>query len=63
LVCSVLAVLAWPFKPKRRLEAENAALRHQLNVRRRKVRDRPTYELRQLSPPFKRSVHIGDGVR
>jgi hypothetical protein len=35
-----LAVLASSFKSKRRLEAENAALRHQLNVLRRKVRGR-----------------------
>ena len=41
LLCFVLAVLASPFKSKRRLEAENAALRHQLIVLRRKVRDRP----------------------
>jgi transposase InsO family protein len=37
LVCFVLAVLALPFKSKIRLEAENAALRHQLIVLRRKV--------------------------
>jgi transposase InsO family protein len=37
LLCFVLAVLASPFKSKRRLEAENAALRHQLIVLRRKV--------------------------
>src|SRR5476651_1163934 len=36
----VLAVLAAPFKSKSRLEAENAALRHQLIVLRRKVQDR-----------------------
>jgi hypothetical protein len=36
----VLAVLALPFKSKIRLEAENAALRHQLIVLRRKVRGR-----------------------
>jgi transposase InsO family protein len=36
----VLAVLASPFKSKSRLEAENAALRHQLIVLRRKVRGR-----------------------
>ena len=40
LLCFVLAVLASPFKSKRRLEAENAALRHQLIVLRRKVRGR-----------------------
>ena len=37
LLCFVLAVLASPFKSKRRLEAENAVLRHQLIVLRRKV--------------------------
>jgi hypothetical protein len=36
----VLAVLAVPFKSKRRLEAENAALRHQVMVLRRQVRGR-----------------------
>jgi hypothetical protein len=41
LLCFVLAVLASPFKSKIRLEAENAALRHQLIVLRRKVRGRP----------------------
>src|SRR5882724_4587692 len=40
LICFVLAVLASPFKSKRRLEAENAVLRHQLIVLRRKVRGR-----------------------
>src|SRR5260370_1521992 len=40
----VLAVLASPFKSKLRLEAENAVLRHQLNVLRRRLpgRVRPT---------------------
>src|SRR5271167_4707194 len=37
LLCFVMAVLAAPFKSKSRLEAENAALRLQLIVRRRKV--------------------------
>ena len=32
VLCFVLAVLAAPFKSKSRLEAENAALRHQLIV-------------------------------
>ena len=41
LLCFVLAVLASPFKSKSRLEAENAALRHQLIVLRRKLRGRP----------------------
>jgi len=36
----VLAVLASPFKSKSRLEAENAALRRQLIVLRRKVKGR-----------------------
>ena len=42
LLCFVLAILASPFKSKRRLEAENAALRHQLIVLRRKVQGRPS---------------------
>src|SRR5260370_27637716 len=37
LLCFVLTVLASPFKSKIRLEAENAALRHQLIVLRRKM--------------------------
>src|SRR6202789_2886617 len=37
LLCFVLAVLASPFKSKLRLEAENAVLRHQLNVLRRRL--------------------------
>src|SRR5258708_36555512 len=37
----VLRILASPFKSKSRLEAENAVLRHQLIVLRRKVRGRP----------------------
>ena len=40
LVCFVLAVLAAPFKSNSRLEAENAVLRLQLIVLRRKVRGR-----------------------
>jgi len=40
LLCFVLAILASPFKSKSRLEAENMALRHQLNVLRRQVRGR-----------------------
>jgi transposase InsO family protein len=40
LLCFVMAVLATPFKSKNRLEAENAALRHQVIVLRRKVRGR-----------------------
>jgi hypothetical protein len=41
LFCFVLAILASPFKSKSRLEAENAVLRHQLIVLRRKMRGRP----------------------
>ena len=44
LLCFALAVLASPFKSKVRLEAENAALRHQLIVLRRKLRGRVTLE-------------------
>jgi transposase InsO family protein len=40
LICFVLAVLASPFKSKNRLEAENAVLRHQLVVLRRKLKGR-----------------------
>src|SRR5712671_2592279 len=40
LLCFALAVLASPFKSKLRLEAENAVLRHQLNVLRRRLRGR-----------------------
>src|ERR1035438_5567340 len=40
LICFVLAVLVSPFKSKSRLEAENAVLRHQLIVLRRKMRGR-----------------------
>jgi hypothetical protein len=38
LVCFILRLLASPFKSNSRLEAENAALRHQLTVLQRKVR-------------------------
>jgi hypothetical protein len=40
LLCFVVAVLAPPFKSKIRLEAENATLRHQLVVLRRKLKGR-----------------------
>src|SRR5258708_5002662 len=40
LFCFALAVLAWPFRSKLRLEAENAVLRHQLIVLRRRPRGR-----------------------
>ncbi len=37
LLCFFLTLFASPFKSKSRLEAENAALRHQLTVRQRRV--------------------------
>jgi transposase InsO family protein len=40
LLCFVLAVLASPFKSKLRLEAENAVLRHQLIILRRRLHGR-----------------------
>ncbi len=40
LLCFILVLSASPFKSKSRLEAENAALRHQLMVLRRKVHGR-----------------------
>jgi hypothetical protein len=40
LLCFFLTLFASPFKSKSRLEAENAALRHQLIVLQRKVRGR-----------------------
>jgi hypothetical protein len=39
-LCFVLAVLAAPFKSRMRLEAENAVLRHQLTVLRRRLQGR-----------------------
>ena len=41
LILFVLGILASPFKAKSRLEAENAALRQQLIVLRRKMKSRP----------------------
>src|ERR1700732_1858687 len=40
LFCFAVAVVASPFKSKLRLEAENAVLRHQLNVLRRRLHGR-----------------------
>jgi hypothetical protein len=40
LICFVLSLFASPFKSKSRLEAENAALRHQVIVLRRRVSGR-----------------------
>jgi transposase InsO family protein len=64
LFCFVLAILASPFKSKSRLEAENAVLRHQLIVLRRKVRGRvrltnnDRWFLIQLYRWFPSIVHI-----
>src|SRR5450759_2985510 len=54
LLCFVLAVLASPFKSKMRLEAENAVLRHQLIVLRRKLWH---VQLRSLSSHDKLSLN------
>jgi hypothetical protein len=43
LICFLLNVVASLFKSKSRLEAENAALRHQLIVLQRKVRGRVSF--------------------
>jgi hypothetical protein len=51
LVCFIVAVLASPFKSKSRLEAENAALRHQLIILRRKVQGRVRLTNNDLSFP------------
>src|ERR1700688_1991660 len=40
ILCFVLAALGSPFKSKLRLEAENAVLRHQLNILSRKLHGR-----------------------
>src|SRR5439155_13195193 len=40
LLCLFLTLFASPYKSKSRLEAENAALRHQLIMLRRRVRGR-----------------------
>src|ERR1700727_323022 len=49
LMCFVLAVLALPFESKSRLEAENAALRHQLIVfATQGERSGPAFEQRSL---------------
>jgi hypothetical protein len=48
LLCLFLALVAAPFKSKSRLEAENAALRHQLVVLRRNAGAGPAHEQRSL---------------
>jgi hypothetical protein len=44
LLCFFLTLFASPFKSKSGLEAENAALRHQLIVLQRRVSGRPAHE-------------------
>src|SRR5262245_5979658 len=57
LLCFVVAILATPFKSKYRLEAENAALRCQLIVLRRKVPGPGSAdELRPLVPRWFPSI-------
>ena len=58
LLCFVLAVLVAPVKSKMRLEAENAVLRHQLTVLRRRLwgRVRLTYNDRWFPVVLCRSV-------
>jgi hypothetical protein len=64
LFCFVLAVLGSPFKSKLRLEAENAVLRHQLNVLRRglhgcaRLTDQDRWFLIQLYRWFPSILHV-----
>jgi hypothetical protein len=60
LLCFVLAALAAPFKSKSRLEAENAALRHQLIGLRMTNDDR--WFLIQLHRWFRRFRHDRSGA-
>jgi len=69
LLCFFLAVLALPFKSRRRLEAENAVLRHQLIILRRKVPSRVRLsngdrwflvQLYRLSPSILQALTIID---
>jgi hypothetical protein len=57
----VLGILASPFKSKSRLEAENAVLRHQLIVLRRKMPGRPrlTNNDRWLRIPVMTTMRFG----
>ena len=51
LFCFFLAIVASPFKSKSRLEAENAALRHQLIVLRRRVQSRVPLQVVTIIQP------------
>ena len=63
LFCLILALLASPFKSKSRLEAENAALRHQLIILRRKVRDRVRLTNRLAPEPLVRWTEPASAVK
>jgi hypothetical protein len=58
LLCFFLTLFASPFKSKSRLEAENAALRHQLIVLQRRVSGRV-----RLSFPKIISARSDDAIR
>ena len=51
LLLFFLAALASPFRSKSRLEAENAALRHQLIVLRRKMQGASDFNILSIFPP------------
>ena|SRR5450755_1622880 len=57
----VLAALASPFKSKLRLEAENAVLRHQLNVLRRGLHGRVHQASELLSADIPGPANVQDG--
>ena len=69
LLCFVVAVLASPFKSNIRLEAENATLRHQLVVLRRKLKGRARLTNTTAGSSFssiagfRRSFRYYNGVR
>jgi hypothetical protein len=61
LLCFVLAVLASPFKSKLRLEAENAMLRHQLIVVRRRLPGRVRLFARTIATEQSCAIWSGGG--
>ena len=61
LLYFILAILASPFKSKSRLEAENAALRHQLIVLRRKLRGRVRFTNSVCVPKIRFGIDAGSG--
>ena len=73
LLCFFMTLFASLFKSKGRLEAENATLRHQLIVLRRRVRgrarqceqlenSRPLPGTMRLAVAFTNKLEAGDGV-